>query len=72
MIPNKEKERWHYLAVKKLPLLFRGITSKHHGDVPCLNCFDSFWTENKLKSHKKYVKINIFVELWYLQKRTKH
>ena len=32
MISNEEKEGWHYLAVKKLSALLRGITSKHHGD----------------------------------------
>ena len=32
MISNDEKEGWHYLAVKKLSALLRGITSKHHGD----------------------------------------
>ena len=37
MIPNEEKEGWHYLAVRKLPTLLRGITSKHHGDFYCLN-----------------------------------
>ena len=42
MIPNKEKEGWHYLAVKKLSTLLRGITSKHHGDFYCLNCLHSF------------------------------
>ena len=25
-------EKWHYLAVKRLSALFRGITSKHDGD----------------------------------------
>ena len=24
--------RWHYLAVKKISALLRGITSKHNGD----------------------------------------
>ena len=33
--------------------LFRGITSKHDGDFYCLNCFQSYTTENKLKNHKK-------------------
>ena len=28
MIPNKEKEGWHYLAVKKLSVLLRGIKSR--------------------------------------------
>ena len=32
MIPNKEKERWHYLAVRKLFALLRGITPKHQGE----------------------------------------
>ena len=29
MIPNEEKEGWHYLAVKKLPALLHKKTSKH-------------------------------------------
>ena len=51
MIPNKE--RWHYIAVKKLPALLRRITSKHNGDYYCFNCLYSFRTKNKLESHKK-------------------
>ena len=51
MIPNAEKEGWHYLVVKKLSILLRGITSKHHGDFYCLNCLHSFRTEKKLKSN---------------------
>ena len=46
MIPNKEKEGWHYLPVKKLSTFLRGITSKHHGNFYCLNCLHSFRTEN--------------------------
>ena len=45
-------KKWHYLAVKKLSALLRGITSKHDRDFYCLNCFHSFRTENKLKKHK--------------------
>ena len=51
MISNEEK--WHYSAVKKLSALLRGITSKHHRDFYCLNCFHSLATENKLQSHKR-------------------
>ena len=51
MIPNGEK--WHYLAVKELSALLRGITSKHYGDFYCLNCLHSFRTKNKLESHKR-------------------
>ena len=49
----KGDKQWHYLAVKRLSALLRGITSKHHGDFYCLNCFLSFATENKLELHKK-------------------
>ena len=54
MITNSK--RWHYLAIKKLSALFKGITSKHVGDFYCLNCFHSYRTENKLKKHKKVCK----------------
>ena len=46
-------EKWDYLAVKSLSPLFRGITSKQDGDIYCLNCFQLYTTENKLKKHKK-------------------
>ena len=40
-------EKWHYLAVKNLPRLLRGITSNHNGNFYCLNCFHSFSTKRK-------------------------
>ena len=52
-------EKWHYLAVKKMSALFRGITGNNHGDFYCLNCFRLYTTENKLESHKKYARIMI-------------
>ena len=52
-------ENWHYLVVKHLPGLLKGITSNHEEDFYCLNCFHSYRTKNKLKEHKKYVKIMI-------------
>ena len=52
MILNEEK--WHYLTVKKLSALLRGITVKHHGDFYCLNCLHSFTTtKKKLELYKK-------------------
>ena len=62
-IPNKEKDRWHYLAVKKLLTLLTVITSKHHGNFYYLNCFHSFITKNKLKSHEKVCKNKYFCEI---------
>ena len=32
------------------------IASKHKGDFYCLNCFYSFRTKNKIKSHEKVCK----------------
>ena len=51
MISNGQN--WHYLVVKHLPGLLRGITSTHKEDFYCLNCFHSYRTENKLEAHKK-------------------
>ena len=49
-------EKWHYLVVKNLSGLFKGITSNHYGDFYCLNCFHSYRTKNKLEAHKKICK----------------
>ena len=54
-------QKWHYLVVKNLSGLLRGITSNHKEDFYCLNCFHSDRTENKLEAHKKYVKTMIIV-----------
>ena len=51
MISNGEG--LHYLAVKKLSSLLRGITSKHNSNFYCLNCLHTFQTKAKLESHKK-------------------
>ena len=44
---------WHYLAVKRISGLLRGITSRHNGDFYCLNCFHSYTTEKKLRKHER-------------------
>ena len=54
-------QKWHYLVVKNLSGLLRGITSNHKEDFYCLNCFHSYRTENKLESQKKNGKIMIIV-----------
>ena len=46
-------KKWHYLTVKNLLGLLRGITSSHKEDFYCLNCFHSYRTRNKLEAHKK-------------------
>ena len=46
-------EKWHYLTVKILLRLLRGITSNHQGNFYCLHCFRSYRTINKFEVHKK-------------------
>ena len=55
MISNGEN--WHYIVVKSLPGLLKGITSSHNGDFYCLNCFCAYTTKINLNNLKKYVKI---------------
>ena len=58
MITDKNK-RWHYLAVKSLPALFRETTSNHHGDFYCLTIHTQHLIN--LKNMKEYVIIMIIV-----------
>ena len=51
-------EKWHYLTVKNLSGLLRGITSYHAGDFYCLNCFCAYSTKNKFEAHKKICENN--------------
>ena len=56
MISNGEN--WHYIVVKGLPGLLKGITSSHNEDFYCLNCFCAYTTKNKLEEHKKICENN--------------
>ena len=57
MITNN---KCHYLFVKRLSALLKGVTSKHNGDFYCLNCFYSFRTKNVLEKHE-----NVYKDLDY-------
>ena len=46
----------HYLAVKSLFALLKGITSKHKGDFYCLSCLHSYRPKNRLKKHENVCK----------------
>ena len=48
-----DSKKTHYLTVKSLSALLRGITLNDDGDIYCLNCFHSYSTKNKLKNHEK-------------------
>ena len=45
--------KWHYLAVKTLSGLLRGITGNNHGDFYCLNCLHSYTTKSRLKKRQR-------------------
>ena len=47
---------WHYLAIKNISGLLRGITSNHNRDFYCLNCLHLYRTKSKLKKHEKICK----------------
>ena len=51
MFSNGKKQ--HYLAVTNLFALLEKKPSNHDGDLYCLNCFNSYTTENKLKEHEE-------------------
>ena len=56
-----ETNNWHYLAVKSISGLLRGITSNHNGDFYCLNFFQVYTIERKLRKNETNVMIMIFV-----------
>ena len=55
-----DNESWHYLVIKSISRLLRGITSNHVRDFYCLNCFRSYTTEKKLKKHERICKDHDF------------
>ena len=62
--------KWHYVAVKKLSMLLREITSKNNDNFYCLNCLHSFITKSKLESHKKVCENNNFCNVIMLSEET--
>ena len=60
MIPNGEGR--HYLAVKKLSALLKGIRTKRKGDFYCLNCLYSNKRKKTNWNHiKEHVTTKVFV-----------
>ena len=45
--------KYHYLAVTNLSGLLQGNSANNREDFYCLNCFNSYTTENKLKEHEE-------------------
>ena len=57
------KGTWHYIAIKSIPALLKGISSSHKGDYYCLNCFNSYRTKQKLDDHEKLCGNHAFAKL---------
>ena len=54
---------WHYLAIKSISGLLRGITSNHNEDFSFLNCVHSYRTKRKLRKHEKICKDHDFCDI---------
>ena len=53
LLMTGDGEKWHYLTVRSLSALLKGITSKHKGDSYCLTCFHSYPSKESLEKHMK-------------------
>ena len=53
LLMKLNRKGWRSLAVTKLSVLLREITSKHHDNFYCLNCHHLFVTENRREYRKK-------------------
>ena len=58
-----DNNNWHYLALKSISKLLRGVTSNNNGDFYCLICFHSYRTKDALKNHVKICKDHYFCNL---------
>ena len=60
---TEDDKNWHYITVKSLKKLCRGVFSNNHGDYYCLNCLHAYRTKNALKKHEQLCLDNIFCHL---------
>ena len=67
-------KKWHYLTVRRLGALLRGVTSKHEGDFYCLNCSHSYASEKSLEKHMKLCedKDYCYIEMTRKGEKLKH
>ena len=63
---------WHYIAIRSIPALLRGVSSTHNGDYYCLNCFHSYRTETKLKEHEQMCVNNNFAMIKMPDEKNKY
>ena len=71
MITDREG-RWHYLAIKSISDLLRGVKPTHNGDFYCSNCFHSYRTSNKLKNLEQLCKNHDFCNFKLPNEKSKY
>ena len=52
LIISDENNNWHYICVKNLKALCRGVFSDKNGDYYCLNCLHAYRTKSSLRKHE--------------------
>ena len=65
-------KKWHYLSLKRLPVLFREKKSKHVGNFYCINCFHSYTTENKFNENKQHENVSKNQDYCYVGMSKQH
>ena len=65
-------KKLHYLTVKSLSALLKGITSKNNGDFYCSNCLHLYRTKDRVKNMEIFVKIMIIAIQKCLKKTIKY
>ena len=53
LLMNSDGKKWHYLTVRSLSALFRGISLNYNRDFYYLNCCHLYRTLNRLKEDEK-------------------
>ena len=53
LMATDNHDNWHYIAVKNISRLCRGVTSNNNGDHYCLNCLHACRAKNALIRHEK-------------------
>ena len=74
LIISDEDNNWHYICVKNLKALCRGVFSNNHGDYYRLNCLHAYRTKNSLKIHELLCLNNKYCHLklpWFYENKLK-
>ena len=48
---TEDDKNWHFVSVKNVQRLCRGIFSNNHSDFYCMNCMHAYRIRSALKKH---------------------